>query len=169
MQILWVNDMSKFFSAYNRPPSKPHCACPRVIKDYIKDSTTDELVEIGTIPFYERIQSHHDSCTLSSKLKRFAYGDTSAIPQSGGFYGDFTQVPTDLRAILDARKEIIENFGKLGEDVRAVFGNDFEQFEQAVRDGTAERKIYDYNKSKSSQSPVGGSAPVSGQAEGGAQ
>lgn len=157
----------KFFSAYNRPPSKAHCQCPFEIEDYIKDTTTGELVPCGKIPIYERIQSFYESTTLSSKLRRFSLGDSTALGNPGGSYGDFTQVPSDLRSILDARKKVYEDFNGLDANLRAIFNNDFDEFEKSVREGTAERRIYDYNKSKvatTGQTPGTGSA-----VDGGAQ
>lgn len=156
--------MPKFYSSYNRPPSKAHIPCPFTQKDYVKDAASGELVECGTIPFYERIQSYHESTTLSSKLKRFAMGDNTALGMPGGSFGDATQMPTDLRSILDSRKKVLEDFNSLPEDLRGIFENDFDKFESSVRDGTAERRIYDHIKSNSPQ----GQAPgTGGQAEGG--
>lgn len=156
--------MPKFYSSYNRPPSKAHAPFPFVQKDYIKDAASGELVECGTIPFYERIQSFHESTTLSAKLKRFAMGDNTALGMPGGSFGDVTQMPNDLRSILDSRKKVLEDFNNLPDDLRGIFENDFDKFESSVRDGTVERRIYDHIKSTSPQ----GQAPgAGGQAEGG--
>lgn len=131
----------KFYSSYNRPPSRAHEECPKEMQDYIKDETTGELVPSGKIPFYERIQSHYESSTLAAKLKRFAMGDNSALGVPSDSYGDFTGMPTDLRQILDSRQKVHQDFANLPDDIRAIFNNDFDSFESAVKDGTAERRI----------------------------
>lgn len=156
----------KFFSSYNRPPSKAHEPCPTVVDDFVKDSASGELVKVGQIPFYERIQSYHDSTTLSAKLKRFSMGDSSALGMPGGSSGDFSQVPSDLRSILDARQKVYEDFQGLDASLRGIFSDDFNEFEKSVRDGTAERRIYEYNKSKASQ--PGQASGAGGTPEGGA-
>lgn len=158
----------KFYTPYSPPPSKPHPSFPFEIKDYIKDSSTGELVECGTIPIYERIQSYHESTTLTYKLKRLAMGDNSALGLPSDSYGDYTEVPTDLRQILDARKKIIQDFNNLPDDLRKVFNNDFNLFEESVKDGTAERRIYDYTCTVSGQVSPGGASCSSEQVVGGA-
>lgn len=157
----------KFYSAYNRPPSKAHAPCPFDQDDFLKDTATGELVPCGKIPTYERIQSYHESTLLSFKLKRFAMGDSSALGVPGGSTGDFTQVPSDLRSILDARQKVYEDFQGLDASLRGIFSNDFNEFEKSVRDGTAERRIYEYNKSKAGQ--PGQASGAGGTPEGGAQ
>lgn len=144
----------KFYSSYTRPPSKCHEPCPTEQTDYIKDQATGQLVECGKIPFYERIQSHHESTTLSYKLKRFALGDTTALGNLGGSFGDFTEVPADLRAVLDSRQKVQTDFNNLDSDIRAIFNDSFEEFEKSVREGTAERRIKDSLKTRTPATPA---------------
>lgn len=152
----------KFYSSYNRPPSVFHEPCPTEVQDYIKDSTTGELVPCGKIPFYERIQSYHDSVNLSAKLKRFAMGDSSALGSLGGSFGDFTAMPSDLREVLDSRQKVVQGFEALSPDIRGIFNDSFEEFEKAVTNGTAERRIYEYQQSISSGGAIdpGAGSPV---------
>lgn len=131
----------KFYSSYNAAPRKVHSKCPRTEIDYIKDITTGELVACGEIPIYERIQSYHDSTCLTSKLKRFALGDSSTLGSAGGSFGDFTNMPSDLRQVLDSRKKIEQDFASLPGDIRGIFEDSYTKFEEAVRNGTAERLI----------------------------
>lgn len=149
----------KFYSSYDRPPSEPHKECPKVMDDFVLDEDSGELVKVGVIPFYERIQSYHESTTLSAKLKRFAMGDSLALGTPNNNYGDFTCMPTDLRQVLDSRKKVIEDFNNLSPDIRNIFNNDFDAFEQSVKSGTAERRIYDYLKSNPGGQSSGGQAP----------
>lgn len=148
----------KFYSAYDPAPALPEPECPREVPDFILDEETDTLVTCGTIPFYERIQSYHESTKLSTKLKRFTMGDTTALGVGDSSSSDFTGAPADLRQVLDARKKITEDFKSLSSELRGVFNNNFDEFEKSVREGTAERRIYEQLTNSRSSSKSGGPA-----------
>lgn len=154
----------KFYSAYNRPPANAEPKCPKEVQDYILDIETNALVCSGTIPFYERIQSFHDSTRLSTKLKRFASGDSTALGAGIARDSDFSGAPTDLRQVLDLRQKINQDFTALPNDIRQLFGNNVASFEAAVKDGTAERRIFDHlTKQQPGGSEPGGSNPPAGE------
>ena len=152
----------KFYSSFDRPASVAEPKCPKEIPDYILDSETGTLVNCGTIPFYERIQSYHESTKLTTKLKRFASGDSTALGSGIVSNSDFSGVPTDLREVLDSRKKISQDFSTLPGDIRELFKNDLAIFEQAVLDGTAERRIYEHVTSQSGNGAAGASGTAAG-------
>lgn len=134
----------KFFSSYNPKPSKAHEPCPKDKQDYILDEDTGELVPSGRINTYERTQSYHESCTLSFKLKRFAMGEATALGSPVSCDIDLSGVPGDLRSILDSRKEIVKKFSAFPAELRNLFNNSFEFFEESVRQGSADKRIADF-------------------------
>ena len=134
----------KFFSAYNYPESKAEPPCPTCVDDYQFDVSTNKLVKVGTIPFYERIQSHADSCRLDRKIEQYRAGNTLALGLPSGEYGDFTNQPNDLAQVLQARNEAREQFGNLSPAIRAVFGDDYDEFTRSLQDGTYESKLAQY-------------------------
>lgn len=133
----------KFFTAYEPAASLPEPQCPKEVPDFILDEESDTLVNCGTIPFYERIQSYHESTRLSTKLKRLSMGDSTALGVGNNSSGDFSGAPADLRQVLDSRKKVKEDFNALSGELRAVFNNDFNEFEKSVREGTAERRVFE--------------------------
>ena len=159
----------KFRTPYsNRPGRRIHCACPESKPDYILDETTNKLVECGTIPFYERIQSYHESTLLTYKLRKFNLGDSTALGSPHGIYGDFTNLPGSVQEVLQLQSNVKDSFNNLPNDVKAVFGYSFDQFYEATIDGTAERRIRDSLKSSNrgagspSGGPTGASEPGAG-------
>lgn len=144
----------KFNTSYSPGPSKAEPKCPREVPDRILNKSTGKLELVGTIPFYERIQSHHESSTISYKLKRFAMGDASSLGSPRDCDVDLSGVPTSLQDVLAVRKTIQDQFGELPADVRECFANNFEAFYSSVIDGSAERKLSDFARGKSSA--VGG-------------
>lgn len=139
----------KFNTSYSPGPSKAEPKCPREVPDRILNKSTGKLEVVGTIPIYERIQSHHESSTISFKLKRFAMGDSVALGSPRDCDVDLCGVPSTLQDVLAVRKTIQDQFGELPADVRECFANNFESFYQAVIDGTAERKLSEYSRGKS--------------------
>lgn len=138
----------KFFTAYNYPPSIAEPPCPKVIDELQLNEATGKIEKVGTIPFYERIQSHADSCRLDIKLKRYQQGDLTALGVPGGSYGDFSNQPGDLAQVLQAKQEAERQFGELSEGIRAVFGNDYHEFVRSLQDGTYQSRLASYAASE---------------------
>lgn len=87
-----------------------------------------ELVETGRENLYDYIQSHKDSVDIKLILDRFARGDTAALSQRQGFYGDFTQMPTTYAEALNAMISAENYFNSLPVETRAQFNHSFQQF-----------------------------------------
>lgn len=94
------------------------------------------LEETGKVNLYEEIQSHADSVNINMILKRFTEGDTSALSRVQGFYGDLTQMPTNLAESLNQIKIAEETFNALPVEERAKFDHNLGQFLASI--GTPE-------------------------------
>lgn len=86
------------------------------------------LEEKGSENIYEQIQSHADSVNINTIVKRFASGDTEVLTRAQSFYGDITQMPTNLAQSLNHIRACEETFDALPVDVRAKFNHNFTEF-----------------------------------------
>lgn len=134
----------KFYSAYNYPVGKFESKCPKEVTDYQYDPSTDKIVECGKTPFYERIQSHADSCRLDRKIAQYQLGNTLALGVPGGSYGDFSNSPDDLAQVLEARDNAKQQFEQLPEAIRNIFGGSYSEFAKSLQDGSYSGKLQQY-------------------------
>lgn len=148
--------MPKFYTAYNVPASCSEPPCPKERKGFIYDSVSECLTETETIPFYEEIQSYYESTRLDHKIEQFRRGNSLALGIPGGEYIDVSDVPTNLAQVLSSRDKARNDFYKLPEGIRNIFGNDYEQFVDSLQDGSYESKLTDYAKSISNPGDKGG-------------
>lgn len=61
-----------------------------------------EVEQDGVELTYEKIQSYKDSVDINVIIKRFATGDTLALEQRSGVYGDFVSVPSSYMEVLNS-------------------------------------------------------------------
>lgn len=61
-----------------------------------------ELIQDGIEMTYEKIQSYKDSVDINTIVKRYAAGDTYALDQLSGVYGDFVSVPSSYMEVLNS-------------------------------------------------------------------
>lgn len=99
------------------------------------------LEEKGTESLYDFIQSHADSVDIHVILKRFANGETDVLSKVQGFYGDFSQLPTDYAQMLNTVKAGEEMFNSMPVEVRAEFGHSFNEFMTSLCDGTLMERL----------------------------
>lgn len=116
-------------------------SCPGSRKRKIYEPAFDDngsrfLKLVGEEDIADYIQSFYDSCDIQTILKRFQLGDTSALSQTPGMYGNFINVPHTLAEFLNAQIKANQLFDNLPSDVRASFNNDANQF--FVKMGTPE-------------------------------
>lgn len=64
------------------------------------------LVEDGIEDVYSKIQSFKDSVDINVIVSRYAAGDTYALEQSIGSFGDFVSVPSSYMEILNSVVEL---------------------------------------------------------------
>lgn len=99
------------------------------------------LEEKGEEDLYAYIQSFAESVDIHVILKRFANGETDVLSKVQGFYGDFTQMPTDYAQLLNTVNEGQRLFESLPVDVRAKFGHNFNEFMTAMCDGSLVERL----------------------------
>lgn len=97
-----------------------------------------ELEYAGDYDFYEEIQSHRESCELTSILRRFANGETDVLSRVQGMYGDFTSFPKSYAELLNRLIEGKAMFEALPLEERQRFGNDFGLWLQSFDDVSRE-------------------------------
>lgn len=127
------------------------------------DSGRLRLEEKGEESLYDYIQSFADSVDIHVILKRFANGESDVLSKVQGFYGDFTNLPTDYAQLLNTVQAGEDMFNSLPVDVRAKFGHSFNEFMTALCDGSLMEILgvsSDPSLSDSEPSPSG-SAPSS--------
>lgn len=134
----------KFATAYAPLPSVPEKECPQELQDYKYNKATRELEPTKKIEFYKEIQSHYESTKLSTKLQRYAMGDTAALGFPSGTFGDFADLPTNLATVLNAKQTAQESFSKLPSELRQLFNNDFTEFIRSVENGTYQQRLVEY-------------------------
>lgn len=100
-----------------------------------------QLEEKGEEDLYAHIQSFADSVDIHVILKRFANGETDVLSKVQGFYGDFTQLPTDYAQMLNTVQAGEDMFNSMPLDVRAKFGHSFNEFMTALCDGSLIEKM----------------------------
>lgn len=86
------------------------------------------LEEVGKINLYDEIQSHAESCDIHVILRRFQNGDSDALSQRQGFFGDVLDFPKTYAEALNQMNDMERQFMKLPVEVREKFGNSFSEF-----------------------------------------
>lgn len=69
-------------------------------------------------------QSGKDECDINLIVERAKRGAAVPFNERQPFYGDFTEIPTDLRVCLDQAKKANDAFMSLDAKVRFEFDND---------------------------------------------
>lgn len=85
-----------------------------------------ELEEDGFENIYDEIQSYKDSVDINVIVQRYAHGDTYALQQRSGVYGDFVNVPRSYMEVLNGAIELNKIYSE-NEDFRKSFPT-FEDF-----------------------------------------
>lgn len=86
------------------------------------------LEESGQENLYDYIQSHADSVNINMLMKRFVNGETDVFSKVQGFYGDITDMPTNLAESLNHISRCEDAFESLPVEVRGRFGHNFAEF-----------------------------------------
>lgn len=98
------------------------------------------------------IQSQAGSTDIAAILARYEAGDLEAINVNpNGFTGDSTILPKDLydvKAYDKIYQDAADNFNKLPDDVKKLFGNDSTQFFNSVMNGTINSILGKYEADK---------------------
>lgn len=96
---------------------------------------------------YSEIQADYDSTDINLLMKRFAFGDLSAIDVKQGFYLDVTKMPTNLAELFDRNSDCQQFFAELPVEVKQMFDNSYTQFFTELNEDSKSfnSKIAQYN------------------------
>ena len=86
---------------------------------------SEYLAVTGRQSVSEAINAWRDMTDMSYIMSRLAAGDATVLAVNDGFYGDFSDMPHDHRAVLDTITTARQYFDNLPDSVRAKFDDDF--------------------------------------------
>ena len=95
---------------------------------------------------YARIQADYDATDINKLMARFALGDSSALDQRDGFYGDATKLPSTYAEMFDRVEECKRFFNSLPVDLKQSFGNSYEMFFASYGTDEFNKKFDEYNE-----------------------
>lgn len=105
------------------------------------------LEKSGTKDLYQEIQSYIDSCTIENIVRRALNGDTTALGQRQGVYGDARFDANDLIAANEAVKQAQSIYKALPAEKRAEFGS-FDSFVKSFGTLDGINKLFTKPKNK---------------------
>lgn len=108
--------------------SNPGSPIRPVYTPKFNDDGTFDLVMTGKENIQEYIDSFAEETCIDTIIKRCQMGDTSALSKVQGTYGDFTEVPKNFRDLLQFVIDGRNYFDSLPVDIKAYFGNSFDQW-----------------------------------------
>lgn len=94
----------------------------KLYKPVLKKDGIIELEEDGFENIYDYIQSFAESVDINTIVARYEHGDTYALQQRTGMYGDFIDVPKSYMEVLNAAIDL-ERIYSENEDLRKSFGS----------------------------------------------
>lgn len=91
-----------------------------------KETGHYELEETREVkPVYEEIQSFKDSCDIKKLVARYTAGETDALNQVQGVYGDLVTMPKNVFEFFALEEKISDYFDKLPTDIKERFDNSY--------------------------------------------
>lgn len=92
------------------------------------DKGVKELVISGETNVKEAIQADYASTDINLLVARFQQGDTEALNQVQGFYGDITSMPKTYAELYKMMQEGENQFNALPVEVREMFNHSAAEF-----------------------------------------
>lgn len=142
----------KFRTKYDRLQVSAEAGSPIKVKykgAYDENGVFD-LVESGKENLYDYIQSFKDSVDIHVILAKYMNGDQTALNRYEPLFGDFSQLPDNLPAMLNVIEAAKDSFNQLDPALREKFGNNFLAFAGAIGSddfnklfGIGEQKVED--------------------------
>lgn len=86
------------------------------------------LKSTGTIDLQEKIQADKYACDINTIVKRYAAGDTDVLYRVQGSFIDVSTMPKSYAEYLNLSIRMKSDFDSLPVDVKANFGNSFENY-----------------------------------------
>lgn len=115
------------FDPHERVLAKTGSPVKPIFKPVIDEKTGHYELEMSreVKPIYQEIQSFRDSCDIKKLVARYTAGEVDALNQVQGFYGDLTNVPTNVFEFFALEERISDNFNKLPTDIKERFDNSY--------------------------------------------
>lgn len=95
---------------------------------------------------HARIQADYDATDINKLMARFALGDSSALDQRAGFYGDATKLPSTYAEMFDRVEACKQFFDSLPVDLKQSFDNSYEVYFASMGTKEFDAKYEEYNK-----------------------
>jgi hypothetical protein len=125
-KVFFASCLTKKNRFYSNPGSREANDC---IVD-INDKGHKTLIPNGTHDIYQEIQSYAEECKIENIIARAAAGDTAALNQRQGMYGDFTNTPKNLAEAQNIILKLSAEFDSLPIEIKKKFDNSKEKYVQ---------------------------------------
>ena len=118
--------MSKVYSMFDLPESKPTCAglTERKTFRWAENENGEKiLVEDETINIQEEIESYHDETKIENVIRRATYNIDASYQLSGdtGMDVDLTKLPSNLMEAQNTMLKAKARYAELPDDIKANF------------------------------------------------
>lgn len=113
---------------YKRFISNPGSPIKKLFSPVVLPDGSFELRESGEQNIDDMIQAQVPSTDISVILARVGNGDVSALNQTKGMYGDFTQMPKTFAEVLQLQIDAKNIYNKLTDEQKKEFDYSFDKF-----------------------------------------
>lgn len=143
--------------AYHRTPRKDFtrvrsCSGSHVVYDAALsvNEKGEQIAEPGQkLDWFGYIQASEKSCDLHNIVARYLQGDMSVVNVNANpLYGDIASMPKNVNELQDLAKRAKDGYDELSDEVKGIFNNSFEDFYNAVLNGSVDSKIKAYAAAK---------------------
>ena len=96
----------------------------RYKQNYIGDVQSDGsvlLVPSGKDDLWMMHNAAKEDCDINNIVARFCAGDVSVLSRRQGFYGDFTEMPSNLAEFMNAGVDTMAAYNNLPDDIKEKF------------------------------------------------
>lgn len=156
--------VKKFYCQYDEklPRKKSNSGSPihQTYTGVYDENGVIQLIPDKVVNTYDEIQSHRDSTDLNILLKRYMTGDTECLNQVQGVYGDFSAMPRSYSELLNKVSDGQKLFDSLTPNIKAEFGNSYEQFLVAMQHDDFWFRLSKFSDRPKSEVEVEASAPT---------
>lgn len=142
---------------YHRTPRKdftrvPTCPGSHIIYDAALsvNEKGEQIAQPGQkLDWFGYIQASEKSCDLHNIVARYLQGDMSVVNVNANpLYGDIASMPKNVNELQDLAKRAKDGYDALSDEVKGIFNNSFEDFYNAVLNGSVDAKIKAYATAK---------------------
>lgn len=108
-----------------------------------------QIAEVGKkVDWDAYIQSSKNSCDLDNIIARYLQGDATVVNVGNPISGDVAALPHNVNQIQDLAEKVKRNYDGLSDEIKNIFGGNFEAFYNAVLSNEVDAKIAAYASAK---------------------